>query len=118
MRSPTSLHESRVYSPENFWSPMEKDFCNNICQKRTYERRQPGRAAGIRPGRTDVRARSVATGVTPAARLCADRLRIWRDLPDDGKVKNPSDWKCGIQDRIDESARQSSALYRSGRRAH
>src|SRR5262249_13920395 len=30
MRSPTSLHESRVYSPENFWSPVEKDFCNNI----------------------------------------------------------------------------------------
>src|SRR5262249_54729748 len=26
MRSPTSLHESRVYSPENFWSPVEKTF--------------------------------------------------------------------------------------------
>ena len=36
MRSPTSLHESRVYSPENFWSPVQKDFCNNICQKRTH----------------------------------------------------------------------------------
>ena len=79
-------------------------------------RRQPGRAAGT--GRADGRARTVATGVTPAARLCAGRLRIWRDLPDDGKVKNPSDWKCGIHDPIDESARQSSALYRSGRRAH
>src|SRR6266540_3676594 len=30
MRSPTSLHESRVYSPENFWSPVEKDVCNTI----------------------------------------------------------------------------------------
>src|SRR5262245_522054 len=30
MRSPTSLHQSRVYSPENFWSSVEKDFCNNI----------------------------------------------------------------------------------------
>jgi hypothetical protein len=30
MRSLTSLHESRVYSPENFWSPVQKDFCNNI----------------------------------------------------------------------------------------
>jgi putative ABC transport system substrate-binding protein len=30
MRSPTSLHESRAYSPENFWSPVQKDFCNNI----------------------------------------------------------------------------------------
>src|SRR6266511_3322028 len=34
MRSLTSLHESRVYSPENFWSPVQKDFCNNICQSR------------------------------------------------------------------------------------
>src|SRR6516165_11091539 len=33
MRSLTSLHESRVYSPENFWSPVQKDFCNNIPQK-------------------------------------------------------------------------------------
>lgn len=70
------------------------------------------------PGRADGRARTVARGVTPAARLCAGRLRIWRDLPDDGKVKNPLYWKCGIQDPIDESARQSSALSRSGRRAH
>src|SRR5947209_8467304 len=37
MRSLTSLHESRVYSPENFWSPVQKDFCNNIGTKRTYE---------------------------------------------------------------------------------
>src|SRR6266478_9613096 len=36
MRSLTSLHESRVYSPENFWSPVQKDFCNNICHKPTY----------------------------------------------------------------------------------
>src|SRR5215470_332253 len=79
-------------------------------------RRQPGLAAGT--GRADGRARTVATGVTPAARLCAGRLRIWRDLPDDGKVKGPSHWKRGIQDPIDESARQSSALSRSGRRAH
>src|SRR5262245_2761455 len=70
------------------------------------------------PGRVDGRARTVATGVTPAARLCAGRLRIWRDLPDDGKVNGPSYWKCGIQDPIDEGARQSSALSRSGRRAH
>jgi hypothetical protein len=37
MRSLTSLHESRVYSPENFWSPLQKDFCNNIGTKRTYQ---------------------------------------------------------------------------------
>ena len=30
MRSPTSLHESRVYSPENFRSSVQKDFCNSI----------------------------------------------------------------------------------------
>src|SRR2546430_16986465 len=36
MRSLTSLHESRVYSPENFWSPVQKDFCNNIGTKRTH----------------------------------------------------------------------------------
>src|SRR5436189_694617 len=35
MRSLTSLHESRVYSPENFWSPVQKDFCNNIGTTRT-----------------------------------------------------------------------------------
>jgi hypothetical protein len=35
MRSPTSLHERRVYGPENFWSPVQKDFCNNICQQRS-----------------------------------------------------------------------------------
>jgi hypothetical protein len=23
--------ERRVYGPENFWSPVQKDFCNNIC---------------------------------------------------------------------------------------
>ena len=34
MRSPTSLHESRVYSPENFRSSVQKDFCNSICQQR------------------------------------------------------------------------------------
>src|SRR5262249_52379069 len=116
-----------------------------LCQKQTYEhhllaaggqavrdikpthcsirrcpswRRQPGRAASIGPGRADVRARTVATRVTPAARLCAGRLRIWRDLPDDEKANCPSYWKRGIQDPADESARQSSALSRSGRRAH
>jgi hypothetical protein len=26
MRSPTSLHESRAYGPENFWSPVQKTF--------------------------------------------------------------------------------------------
>src|SRR2546429_7159316 len=36
MRSLTSLHESRVYSPENFWSPVQKDFCNNICHEPTF----------------------------------------------------------------------------------
>src|SRR5262245_27936538 len=70
------------------------------------------------PGRADGRARTIATEVTPAARLCAGRLRIWQDLPDVGKVKSPSHWKRGIRDRIDEGARQSSALSRSGRRAH
>src|SRR5215471_12370851 len=35
MRSPTSLHETRVYSPENFSSPVQKDFCNNIGTKRS-----------------------------------------------------------------------------------
>src|SRR5262245_52916387 len=42
MRSLTSLHESRVYSPENFWSPVQKDFCNNICQNRTHAPQQVG----------------------------------------------------------------------------
>ena len=28
-------HESRVYSPENFWPPAQKDFCNNIGTSRT-----------------------------------------------------------------------------------
>jgi hypothetical protein len=79
-------------------------------RKRTYERHLPpgGQAVrdikpthcsirdahlgGVSPdallirGRADGRARTVATGVTPAARLCAGRLRIWRDLPGDGKV--------------------------------
>jgi hypothetical protein len=32
MRCPTSLHEHRVYGPENFWSPVQKDFCNRIPQ--------------------------------------------------------------------------------------
>src|SRR5437016_11527502 len=41
MRSLTSLHESRVYSPENFWSPVQKDFCNNICQEPTCGRSAP-----------------------------------------------------------------------------
>src|SRR5262245_12606803 len=77
-------------------------------------RRQPGRAAGT-PG--ELMAEHAPSRVTPAARLCAGRLRIWRNLPDDGKV-SPSNWKRGIQDRIDEGARQSSALSRSGRRAH
>src|SRR5947209_19485837 len=40
MRSLTSLHESRVYSPENFWSPVQKDFCNNICQEETHALQQ------------------------------------------------------------------------------
>jgi hypothetical protein len=34
--SPTSLHESRVYGRENFWSPVQKDFCNKICHKPTH----------------------------------------------------------------------------------
>jgi hypothetical protein len=29
MRSPTCLLDSRVYSPENFRSAVQKDFCNN-----------------------------------------------------------------------------------------
>jgi hypothetical protein len=27
-------------SPENFWSPVQKDFCNNICHKPTYAAQQ------------------------------------------------------------------------------
>ena len=34
MRSPTCLHESRVYGPENLRSVAQKDFCNTICQLR------------------------------------------------------------------------------------
>jgi len=41
MRSPTSLHETRVYSPENFWSPLQKDFCNTIGTNRTFLPRRP-----------------------------------------------------------------------------
>src|SRR5215831_20303657 len=100
-----------------------------LCQKRTYEhhllaaggqavrdikpthcsirrcpswRRQPERAASIGPGRADVRARTVATRVTPAARLFACRLGIWRDLPDDEKGYGPLYWKRGIQEPVDE----------------
>jgi|SRR6516165_931617 len=36
MRSPTSLHESRVYGPENFRSSVQKDFCNTIPQERIF----------------------------------------------------------------------------------
>jgi hypothetical protein len=34
MRSLTSLHESRVHGPQNFWSPVQNDFCNKIGPKR------------------------------------------------------------------------------------
>src|ERR1700737_5216384 len=30
MRSPTSLHESRVYSQKKFYHECKKDFCNKI----------------------------------------------------------------------------------------
>ena len=36
MRSPTSLHESRVYRQKKFYHECKKDFCNKICHKETY----------------------------------------------------------------------------------
>jgi hypothetical protein len=35
MRSPTCLLESRIYSPKNLRSTVQKDFCNTICHNRT-----------------------------------------------------------------------------------
>ena len=35
MRSPKCLLDSRVYSPENFRSAAQKDFCNKIGPNRT-----------------------------------------------------------------------------------
>ena len=35
--APTSLQQSSVYSPENFCSPLQKDFCNNICQDPDFD---------------------------------------------------------------------------------
>jgi hypothetical protein len=40
MRSPTSLQENRIYGPENFRPPVQKDFCNNICHKETHALQQ------------------------------------------------------------------------------
>jgi hypothetical protein len=36
MRSLTSLHESRTCSPQNFWSPVQNDFCNKIGQQQAF----------------------------------------------------------------------------------
>jgi hypothetical protein len=36
MRSLTSLHESRTCSPQNFWSPVQNDFCNKIGHEGTH----------------------------------------------------------------------------------
>jgi hypothetical protein len=42
MRSLPHLHESRVYGPENFLITSAKIlFCNNICQKQSFQRLQP-----------------------------------------------------------------------------
>ena len=48
MRSPTCLLDSRVYSPENFRSTVQKDFYNNIGQKLlcALQRGQPIQKAG------------------------------------------------------------------------
>jgi len=40
MRPPTSLHENRACSPQNFWPPVQNDFCNSIGQKRTHALQQ------------------------------------------------------------------------------
>jgi hypothetical protein len=41
MRSLTSLHESRACSPQNFWSPVQNDFCNKIGQEPIFACRLP-----------------------------------------------------------------------------
>jgi hypothetical protein len=46
MRSPTYLHESRVYSQKKFRSRVQKDFYNKICHERTHAP-QPNIAASF-----------------------------------------------------------------------
>ena len=37
MRSLASLHENRAYGPQNFWPPVQNDFCNKIGTTRKFE---------------------------------------------------------------------------------
>ena len=67
MRSPTSLHESRVYSQKKFLSRVQKDFCNKIGTKlpRASESECPQLA------KADVRALTMGSGLTLSGQLAS-----------------------------------------------
>src|SRR6266540_4606781 len=93
MRSLTSLHESRVYSPENFWSPVQKDFCNNIGTTRTSG---------------DVRLKSAKRSTADI-----DHAAIHLSQLGGGEVRKIADWQrpeCGTSTLDDGAPTRSRGL--------
>src|SRR5262245_59926184 len=77
MRSPTSLHENRVYGPDNFCSPVQKDFATKSANKRQMHRSKQHRYSIVGAGQHRRRHVDVLVKLSLAdswARACSCRI--------------------------------------------